>query len=334
MKKKAWIIIAALFFSSLTGIQQSGREAVLAEQTAPAAETAVQKSQVMAPSGISKDSNGRLYIADRSYHVLRRRNQSGNYVVLAGQTGKSGYKDGSATKALFHSPWDTVSYKKGWAISDTENHVIRYYNGSKVSTLAGTGKSGYKNGVGKKAVLNRPTGLAVGKNGELYIADTGNNVIRMMDKNGKVTVYAGSKKGCSDGKAKSARFCEPTGLYYYKGVLYVADSGNHRICKIEKGQVKTVAGSKKGIEGDSVGSATSARFSNPQEIFWYKDVMYISDTGNGSVKKLSKGKVKTVIQAYSMNDLKSPVEPCGMVVKSGYLFVGDLFTEEMLKIKL
>lgn len=118
MKKKEWIVIAALFFSILTGIQQSGREAVLADQTAPAAETSMQKSLVMAPSGISKDRNGRLYIADRSYHVLRRRNQSGNYVVLAGQMGKSGYKDGSATKALFHSPWDTVSYKKGRAMEE------------------------------------------------------------------------------------------------------------------------------------------------------------------------------------------------------------------------
>lgn len=333
MKKKAWIVIAALLLGCVAAVPQGKTMTVLAAQTTE--NTAAQKSQTaMAVSGISKDSGGRLYMADRTYHVLRRRNQSGNYVVLAGQLGKSGYKDGSAAKALFNSPWDTVSYKKGWAISDTENHVIRYYNGSTVKTLAGTGKSGYKNAVGKKAALNLPTGLAVGKKGELYIADTGNHVIRVMDKNGKVTVYAGSKEGCRDGKAKSARFCEPTGLYYYKGALYVADSGNHRICKIENGQVKTVAGSRKGIEGDSVGSALSARFSNPQEILMYKDVMYISDTGNGSVKKLGKGKVTELVTAYSLNDLRAPAEPCGLMIKGGYLFVGDMFTEELLRIKL
>lgn len=280
MKKKAWIVIAALLLGCVAAVPQGKTMTVLAAQTTE--NTAAQKSQTaMAVSGISKDRGGRLYMADRTYHVLRRRNQSGNYVVLAGQLGKSGYKDGSAAKALFNSPWDTVSYKKGWAISDTENHVIR-----------------------------------------------------VMDKNGKVTVYAGSKEGCRDGKAKSARFCEPTGLYYYKGALYVADSGNHRICKIENGQVKTVAGSRKGIEGDSVGSALSARFSNPQEILMYKGVMYISDTGNGSVKKLGKGKVTELVKAYSLNDLRAPAEPCGLMIKGGYLFVGDMFTEELLRIKL
>lgn len=335
MKKKVCMVIAALVIGCVAEMPQAGGKEILAAQEEPVAETNDTKnSQLMAPSGISKDSSGRFYMADRSFHVLRRKNLSGKYVVLAGKEGVSGYWDGSAAKALFNSPWDTVAYKKGWAVSDTENHVIRYYDGSKVSTLAGTGKRGYKNAVGKKAALNRPTGLAVGKDGKLYIADTGNNVIRVMDKTGKITVFAGSKKGCADGKTKSARFCEPTGLYYYKGALYVADSGNHRICKVEKGKVTTVAGSKKGIEGDSVGSATSARFSNPQEIFLYKNVMYISDTGNGSVKKLEKGKVKTVVSAYSLNDQRSPAEPCGLMVQGSYLYVGDLFTEELLKVKL
>ncbi len=229
MKKKAWIVIAALLLGCVAAVPQGKTMTVLAAQTTE--NTAAQKSQTaMAVSGISKDRGGRLYMADRTYHVLRRRNQSGNYVVLAGQLGKSGYKDGSA--------------------------------------------------------------------------------------------------------AKSAGFCEPTGLYYYKGALYVADSGNHRICKIENGQVKTVAGSRKGIEGDSVGSALSARFSNPQEILMYKGVMYISDTGNGSVKKLGKGKVTELVKAYSLNDLRAPAEPCGLMIKGGYLFVGDMFTEELLRIKL
>ena len=83
---------------------------------------------------------------------------------------------------------------------------------------------------------------------------------------GKVTTFAGSKKGCANGTLKKAKFNEPTGLYYYNGALYVADSGNHRICKIENGKVTTVAGSAKGVEGDKNGSALNARLSNPQEI--------------------------------------------------------------------
>lgn len=289
---------------------------------------------VLAPSGITKNSQGSLFIADRTYNVVRVRTKEGDYSILAGTEGKSGYKDGSARKALFNAPWDTVLYKSGWLISDSENNVLRWYKSGKVTTIAGNGTAGYKNATGEKAQFNRPTGMAVDSNGEVYIADTGNNVIRKIDKNGKVTTYAGSKKGCADGTLKTAKFYEPTGLFYYKGALYVADSGNHRVCKIEKGKVTTVAGSAKGIEGDKNGSALSARLSNPQDIILYKNVMYISDTGNACVKKLSNGKVTTLISAFSMGDGREPAEPCGIAVQGGKLFVGDIFTEELIELEL
>ena len=289
---------------------------------------------VLAPSGISKSSKGNLVIADRNYNVVCVRKKSGEYAVLAGTEGESGYKNGDAKTAIFHAPWDVVTYKNGWLISDSENHALRWYKSGKVTTLAGTGKSGYKNATGKKAQFNRPTGMAVGSNDEVYIADTGNNVIRKLDKNGKVTTYAGSKKGCADGTLKTARFYEPTGLYYYKGALYVADSGNHRICKIENGKVTTVAGSAKGIEGDKNGSALNARLSNPQDIILYKNVMYISDTGNACVKKLYNGKISTLIAPFSMGDGREPAEPCGLMIQGGNLYIGDIFTEELIEFKL
>lgn len=326
MKKVKRLIIAVLVLCILGGTYDIARAAET--DSIPAVQQAV-----LAPSGIHMTKSGSMYLADRNYHVLRKRSTKGTFSVIAGKEGESGYQDGSAKNARFQSPWDVVAYKNGLAISDTENHVIRFYKDGKVSTIAGSGKSGNKNSVAKKASFHRPTGLAAGTNGELYIADTGNHVIRVMDKKGNVSVYAGSKKGCSDGKVKTAKFCEPTGLCYYKGALYVADSGNHRICKIVNGKVTTVAGSSKGIEGDSTGSALKARFSNPQEIYWNKDVMYISDTGNGSVKKLQKGKIAKVAEAYSLNSGASPVEPCALMVKGKYLFVGDIFTEELLKIK-
>lgn len=326
MKKVKWLIVAALVLCMLGGAYDITKAAET--DTLPA----VQQT-VLAPSGIHMTKSGNMYLVDRSYHVLRKQNTAGEFSVIAGKEGKSGYKDGSAKNARFRSPWDVAAYNNGLAISDTENHVIRFYKDGKVSTIAGSGKSGNKNAVAKKASFDRPTGLAAGPNGELYIADTGNHVIRVMDKKGNVTVYAGSKKGCADGKTKNAKFCEPTGLCYYKGVLYVADSGNHRICKIVNGKVTTVAGSRKGIEGDSTGSALKARFSNPQEIYWNKDVMYISDTGNGSVKKLQKGKIVKVVEAYSLDSGASPVEPCALTVKGKYLFIGDIFSEQLLKIR-
>lgn len=344
-KKKIFAILCALFIGSASMSVQ----AAFSQQNVNDAnkntedsskviayneEETTKKKLYIAPSGISKDSSGSMYIADRTYHVLRKRTKKGTYMVLAGQAGKSGYQDGDAKKALFDSPWDTVLYKNGWAISDTENHVIRFYYKGKVTTIAGSGKSGYKNGVGKKAQLNRPTGMAVGTNGEIYVSDTGNHLIRKIDKTGKVTLYAGTKKGCKDGTLKSASFNEPTGLYFYKGALYVADSGNHRICKIEGGKVTTVAGSEKGIEGDLDGSATKSRFSNPQDIILYKGMIYVSDTGNDSIKKVYKGKVTTVVKAFSLQENMAPAEPSGMTIQDSYLYVGDMFLEKFLKIKI
>lgn len=342
MKRKSMIMMLALMIG-FAGVQQEyvRADAVLQRGTqekqqsgSEGTEAAAGSILAVAPSGISKDSRGRMYMADCNYHVLRIRTGKGKYTVLAGQAGVSGCRNGSVKDALFNSPWDIAAFRNGWAVSDTNNHVIRYCNGEYVTTLAGSGESGLENGVKKKAQFNRPTGLAAGKNGELYAADTGSNVIRMIDKKGRVTVYAGSKKGCADGKAANARFNEPTGLYYYKGALYVADSGNHRICRIANGIVTTVAGSAKGAEGDVNGKALKARFSNPQDIIGYKDELYISDTGNGAVKKLSGGKVTTVKASFSMNNGQAPAEPRGITIQQGYLYTGDIFTEELLKIKL
>ena len=340
--KKQWLIVLLTLVLACAGnvvFAQAETTPVTAETTENPDNTANETTDevtrfVLAPSGISKDSKGRMYIADRTYHVVRLRTKNGVYKVLAGIEGKSGYKNGNAKSALFCGPWDVVAYNGGWLISDSGNHALRLYKNGKVTTVAGNGKSGYKNATGKKAQFNRPTGMAAGKNGEVYVSDTENNVIRKIDKNGKVTTYAGGRAGCADGTLKTAKFYEPTGLFYYKGALYVADSGNHRICKIENGKVTTVAGSDKGIEGDKNGSALKARLSNPQDIFLYKNVMYISDTGNACVRKLSKGRLTTLITAFSMGDGRAPAEPVALNRQGGSLYVGDIFTEELLEIKL
>ena len=210
MKKRGIALLLALALACAGNVLPVSAETT-AETTATTdtkTDTTTEPNRfVLAPSGITKSSKGNLVIADRTYNVVRVHKKSGAYTVLAGVEGKSGYKNGSAGKALFNAPWDVVSYHGGWLISDSENHALRLYKSGKVTTLAGTGKSGFKNATGKKAQFNRPTGMAVGSSGEVYIADTGNNVIRKIDKNGKVTTYAGSKSGCADGTLKTAKFC-------------------------------------------------------------------------------------------------------------------------------
>ena len=332
MKQRGLILLLTLAMLGTAPVLPARANVIYDTQTA--AQDAAQTQAALAPSGIATDAKGTMYIADRNYQVLRMRAKNGTYTVLAGKTGISGYRDGSAKRALFQAPWDTAAYKGGWLISDSENHALRLYKNGRVTTVAGNGKRGYKNASGSRARFNRPTGMAAGRHGEVYIADTGNNVIRKIDKKGKVTTYAGGTAGCADGSLKKARFYEPTGVYYYKGALYVADSGNHRVCRIADGQVTTVAGSKKGIEGDADGTACKARLSNPQDIYVNADAVYISDTGNACVKKLADGRVTTVIKSFSMDDGRAPAEPCGLTVIGKKLFVGDTFTEELYSVQL
>lgn len=274
----------------------------------------------VAPSGMTI-VNGSIYFADSNANVIRMQKKDGSYETIAGQAHMEGSKNGVFSNATFSIPWDIVSYKKGYAISDAGNNRIRLLKNGKVSNL-----------VSKK--LKHPTGLATGAKGELYIADTGNNRIMVLDAKGKLSVFAGSTGGCKDGSLKKAKFLEPTALYYYKKALYVADSGNHRIVKIANGKVTTIAGSSKGVEGDKVGKAASARFSNPQGIVVKNDVVYIADSGNGSVKKLKNGKVSTLIKAFSMDGERTPALPRGMAIKGSTLYIGDVFAEELLKKKL
>lgn len=274
----------------------------------------------VAPSGMVL-MDGKICFADASANVIRMRMSDGIYQTIAGQENVSGNKNGAALMATFAKPWDMVAYKNDYAISDAGNNSVRLLKNDKVSNL-----------VSKK--LKNPTGLAAGTNGELYIADTGNDRIMVLDKKGKLKVFAGSGTGCKDGSLKKAKFSEPTALFYYKKALYVADSGNHRIVKIANSKVTTIAGSAKGIEGDAVGKATSARFSNPQGIVVKNNVVYIADSGNGSVKKLEKGKVSTLLEAFSLKGGRTPIQPRGMLIKGSTLFIGDVYAEDLISKKL
>lgn len=271
--------------------------------------------------GDTVSTDGKICFVDTNANIIRMQSEDGSYETIAGQENVAGKKNGEALKSTFSTPWDLVSYKKGYAISDQGNNCIRLLKNGKVTNL-----------VSKK--LNHPTGLAVGANGELYIADTGSNRIMVLDAKGKLSVFAGSTGGCKDGSLKKAKFSEPTALCYSKNVLYVADSGNHRIVKIADGKVTTIAGSAKGIEGNKVGKAKNARFSNPQGLLVKNNVVYIADSGNGSIKKLEKGNVSTLIEAFSLDGGRTPAQPRGMVMKGKTLYVGDVFAEELLEIQL
>lgn len=323
MRKK---ILAALLATALmTSIAQ----------TAAAAERSG-----LAGSGLYITSEGRLLIADTYHHAIWGQTGTDAPMLIAGREGArdtsgvptGSYQDGAITQAAFASPWSIAPYAGGWAVSDTDNHVIRYLKDETVRTAAGSGKSGYTDGMGTAAQFARPTGIAAGEDGSLFIADTDNHAIRLLDKNGKVSTIAGGTAGCADGTVSAARFREPTGLSYADGALYIADSGNHRICKLENGKITTIAGSKEGEDGSRNGAALSARFLNPQGVLANGGSVYIADTGNGAVRELQGGLVLTVCAAGSRAEGLYPAAPRGLAAKDGMLYVGDVFARTVFAV--
>jgi DNA-binding beta-propeller fold protein YncE len=157
---------------------------------------------------------------------------------------------------------------------------------------------GYADGQGVKAQFNEPSGLALGPNGELYIADTGNRRIRVLSPQGEVTTLAGFgttmidntsyiKGGFKDGLGSEARFNFPSGIAVSAaGTVYVADTYNHCLREINtEGVVTTIAGN--GVHGKQNGFLEQAQFDGPFAIIPNRDGnLLIIDQLNNSVRFL------------------------------------------------
>ena len=241
--------------------------------------------------------------------------------------------DGSLENAAFLEPFAIVSYQNGFLISDRGNHAVRCLDlrTKKVYTFAGNGKAGYQDGENSRALLDSPAGIAVGDDSTVYITDTGNHVIRAVSPSGRATTYAGGEEGNALGALSEVQFSQPTGLYWSDGVLYVADSGNHRIVAIADGQVALVAGAS--LTGEDAycggyldGYAENALFSSPQGIFVDEDqTVYVADTGNGAVRMIQNHIVTTL--SISGENNTYPVSPRGLWLDDGTLYVGDVFAQ-------
>lgn len=158
-----------------------------------------------------------------------------------------------------------------------------------VETLTGEG-AGYRDGALWEARFCGPNALSLGPNGVLYVADSRNHRIRAVSPDGQVTTVAGGGEpdgagDKADGPAHSARFSYPSGVAVTSdGTLYVADTGNHRICRIREGQVSTFAG---GAEGNADGPLAAARFQYPAALALdAAGSLWVADVGSHRVRKI------------------------------------------------
>ena len=255
-----------------------------------------------------------------------------------------GTADGNGSAARFAEPGGCAVDSAGTVyVADTANHTIRKITpAGDVSTFAGKpGGAGYSNATGSDALFQQPAGIAIDGNGNLYVADRLNHVIRRITPGGAVTLFAGGAgaPGIADGTT-GARFNSPTGVAVDSvGNVYVADTANHTIRKITPppsgggvGTVSTLAGSP-GLSGNANGTGTQARFNSPFGVAVDANgAVYVGDTGNHTIRRITAaGAASTLSGAPGTPGSSDGVNtaarfnlPAGVVVGSnGSVYVAD-----------
>jgi DNA-binding beta-propeller fold protein YncE len=240
-------------------------------------------AQFNTPSGIAFDKADNLIIADTSNHRLRKLTVESNTVTTIAGSGRAGFKDGAANDAEFDGPIGVAVDKQKNVIfvADSYNDRIRKIapDGS-VTTLAGTGTPGFKDGDGVSAMFDTPCGVAVDKDGNLFVADTGNNAIRKITPQGEVTTLAKDQQG------SDARLIRPIGVVVtHDGFLFITTRSSNQVIRIApEGGLSVFAGAGAGFAD---GAGAGARFNGPSGIALDRDgVMYVADAQNYLIRML------------------------------------------------
>jgi sugar lactone lactonase YvrE len=258
------------------------------------------------PQGIAADAAGNMYVADNINSTIRKITAAGVVSTLAGVARKPGTSDSIPGPAQFATPRGMAVDSTGNVyVADSGNVTIRKITSAgQVTTLAGTpGTTGSSNGTSATtATFGNPTGIAVDSAGNVYVADTGNNMVRKVS-GGQVTLLAGSttgQPGSANGNGGSAGFKLPTAVATDSaGNVYVADSGNATIRKISPpGDVSTLAGTA-GVLGSADGTGAAAQFGFPTAVVVDPaGNVYVADSDNDNIRKITPtGVVTTVVGA-------------------------------------
>jgi sugar lactone lactonase YvrE len=195
------------------------------------------------PFGVAAAPDGSVYVADAGRaHRIRRISPDGMVSTVAG--GEPGYQDGPASTARFDTPSGlSIDSGGGVLVADTGNDVIRRISpDGTVTTVAGDGAPGDRDGPAQQAQFRGPTGVAVDARGRIIVADTYNDRIRVID-SGLVSTIAGTgRPGWADGPARESALDTPVSVAVDPAFnIYVADSGNIAIRRISPdGRTSTV----------------------------------------------------------------------------------------------
>jgi len=188
------------------------------------------------PSSVATDAAGNIYVLEFIGAVVRKITPAGDVTTLAG-SGTAGFADGTGTAASFGQAYGIATDAAGNIyVADSSNNRIRKITpGGVVTTLAGSGQAGAADGAGNSASFHQPGGLAVDSDGIIYVADTGNSLLRKITPAGVVSTIAGQPGvlGAQNGIGTAATFKQPYGVTVdAAGNLYVADTFNNLIRKV------------------------------------------------------------------------------------------------------
>jgi sugar lactone lactonase YvrE len=264
------------------------------------------------PSGLVVDPSGNVYICDYDHARVRKVSPNGTITTMAGN-GRQGFSGdgGPATSAQLDRPTGLALDAQGnLYIGDAGNARVRKVTpAGTISTFAGAGRnrngtSGFSGdgGPATAALMSGPVAIAIDRQGNLYISDDGNNVVRKVDARGIITTVVGTPgaRGFSGdgGPAVQARVNLVHGLAVdVQGNLYLADYGNNRIRKLTRdGKIRTIAGTGGSRSSGDGGPATRATFSIIRDVAVdARGNVYLTDSASHSIRKITpNGKIATV----------------------------------------
>lgn len=342
----------------------------------------VLKAGFRAPGGVVQLQDGSILIADTRNHLIRKISggkvttfAGPELVVMKNNQGfpTGGLLDGKASQAFFNEPTGLAVDSKGNVyVADSGNNAVRKVDtNGQVTTIAGNGVPGNKDGRGAEASFNHASDIAVTADGIVYVADSLNHVIRKIATDGTVSTLnapstrmiqtrpgeASSAGEFLDGRLVEAKFNEPAGLALdAKGNLYVSDTGNQRVryIDLQAGTVKTVAGSASVVNNQSIydknelyaggdfadGEALKAKFDFPKGLAVTSEGgVLIADSLNHAIRYLLDGKVTTIsgtVQTGETDGVERAAEfynPSDVLVSAqGHIIVADSSNNKIRKI--
>jgi sugar lactone lactonase YvrE len=281
------------------------------------------------PFGVALDGAGNVYVADAgASNRVRKIDRAGNVSTLAG--GAEGYADGAGAAAQFNTPSGLAIDAAGNVyVADTANNRVRKIDvAGRVSTLAGDGTAGHRDGPAHAAQFNGPVGVAVDARGNVFVADTYNDRVRVVTTAGEVrTVAGGERPGYADGPATGGALLDtPCGVAVLpNGEVVVADTGNERLRRLTPdGQLTTLA--------FSATERPDARLGSPVGLAATHDnFLYVTEQRHGRVWQIAPdGRAQVVAgvgSGFEEGDGHAAArfnQPAGLAVgRGGELYVAD-----------